>query len=237
MNILHHLAMTAAEFTGAQTLPRHIAWMSCHFASGNQGLSNLPPKLPAESLIALDDSIPPNGHDPEMILEQLTACAHSQEPGGILLDFQRPGIPELKEIAAILVSRLPCPVCVSSLYAKDLDCPVFLSPPPPHCVLADWMRPWENREIWLEIALEAETIIVTETGSQVSQLVPHPLPELPFIDEELCCRYQVEVLEDRAIFTLARDPEMTRRLTDAAQKQNIDRFISLYQQMNTGSQF
>ena len=231
MNILHHLAMTAAEFSGVETLPPHIAWMACHFASGSNGLSNLPAVLPTGSLLVVDDSIPPSGHDPEVIGEQLNDCIRAQEVSGILLDFQRPDIPENAEIAAFLTAHLPCPVCVSSLYAKDLDCPVFLSSPPPHYVLKDWIHPWNGRELWLEIALEAETITVTKLGSEIAPCSLFSLPELPFIDEDLWCRYQVQVLKDRAIFTLARDKDMAQKLSEEAQAQKIFRFISLYQQM------
>lgn len=231
MNIPHHLAMTAAEFYGTPVLPERIAWMACHFGAGSKGLSNLPPSLPPGSLLVVDDSIPPNGHDPKVIFAQLSQCIREQEIAAVLLDLQRPGIPENAAISAYLVSKLPCPVCVSSVYAKDLDCPVFLSAPPPHCPLTHWIKPWSSRELWLEIALEAETIVVTEAGSEITSVSPYSLPELPLTDTELWCRYQVQVLEDRAVFTLARDREMAQKLLDAAQDLRISRTISLYQQM------
>lgn len=238
MNILHHLAMTAAEFSSADPLPANIAWMSCHFALDGKGLSNMPPPLPPGSLIVIDDSTPPSSHDAAVIASQLSAYTAAGKIGGILLDFQRPGSAVLQNLAEQLTSRLTCPVCVSSLYAEELDCPVFLSSPPLHNSLDDWLLPWKSRELWLEIALEAETITVTHIGSEITPLSPFPMEALPFTDESLWCRYQVQVLEDRAVFTLARDLAMANRLIAAASKRNVFRFISLYQQISkaAGSQ-
>ena len=49
-----NLAMTAAEL-GAAPLPSHPAWMACHFSPYSTGLTNLPPKLPQDSLLILND--------------------------------------------------------------------------------------------------------------------------------------------------------------------------------------
>lgn len=238
MDITHYLAMTGAEFAAAETLPQHVAWMSCHYSAGGSGLSNLPQRLPPDSLVVIDDSIPPSGHDTVVILTQLTALLQAQQFKGILLDFQRPDLEENATIASCLVKNLPCPVCVSSLYAKKLECPVFLPSPPLHCLLEQHLSPWQGREIWLEVALEAETITVTEAGSQVSPLSRFDLPELPFEDTGLCCRYKTEVLTNRIVFTLARDQKMVNKLLKTAEKQGISCAVSLYQQLqcygNTG---
>ena len=42
MAIRQYLAMTAAEMTQAGSLPRHAAWMACHFSPYSTGLTNLP---------------------------------------------------------------------------------------------------------------------------------------------------------------------------------------------------
>ena len=46
MAIRQYLAMTAAEMTQAGSLPRHSAWMACHFSPYSTGLTNLPDRLP-----------------------------------------------------------------------------------------------------------------------------------------------------------------------------------------------
>ena len=69
------LAMTAAEIYGNRNLPANIGWMACHFSPYGTGLSNLPKRLPASSLLIVDDITPIRGHDPPYILDQLAATA------------------------------------------------------------------------------------------------------------------------------------------------------------------
>ena len=80
-----YLALTAAEML-AHTDFHPIAWMACHFSSSGPGLGNLPPQLPPDSIVILDDSIPLTDQDPHRIAAQLQLL----EPlAGVLLDLQR----------------------------------------------------------------------------------------------------------------------------------------------------
>ena len=88
MAIRSFLAMTAAEFATAGTLPEYVAWMACHFSPYGTGLTNLPPTLPPGSLLILNDRIPICGHDPERIAGQLLQTAETTQCTGVLLDFQ-----------------------------------------------------------------------------------------------------------------------------------------------------
>ena len=125
-----HLAMTAAECQSASQLPVGCSWMACHFSSYGTGLSNYPETLPENSALILNDRTPPCGHDPELIVRQLTTLVEQMSVKCVLLDFQRPDLEENHAISQVLTKTLPCPVGVSLLYAGELTCPVFLPPPP-----------------------------------------------------------------------------------------------------------
>lgn len=230
MDIPCALAMTRAEFTLAQTRPKHMAWMACHFSSAGGGLSNLPDGLPAGSMLMIDDSFPPNGHDPERIVAQLLPFT-SNGIHNILLDFQRPDHEENRQLARYLTAELPCRVCVTPAYAEDLDCPVLLPPPALHQHIQDHLALWKGRPIWLEATLDAERITVTEKGSSVTEEVFSPLQGEYFTDTALCCRYQIQALEDRVIFTLVRDRQMLRALLKKAAALGVTQSIGLYQQL------
>ena len=47
MGLPLYLAMTAAELSAAEALPRKMAYMACHFSLYGTGLSNIPEQLEA----------------------------------------------------------------------------------------------------------------------------------------------------------------------------------------------
>lgn len=226
-----YLAMTAAEFGAAETLPERIAWMACHFSSYGLGLSNLPQQLPAGSMVILNDRTPPHGHDPALIAQQLSELLEALHPSCILLDLQRPDVQETALIAHSLAKALPCPVGITQQYAKELDCPVFLPPPPLHVPLQTHLAPWKGREIWLELAPETETITVTAEGAQTEPTAPLPLHEPVFEESLLHCRYHTAVTADRAAFALQRDKEHLSGLLEEAEALGVTQAVGLYQQL------
>ena len=157
--------MSASELSAAEALPQNIAYMGCHFSSSGSGLSNLPHKLMPGAMVIIDDAMPPQGHDPELIAKQLTILATDMDISCFLLDFQRPNIAEAQTIANFLAQALPCPVGITPAYAANLTCPVFLPPPPLHVPLKKHIAPWKEREIWLELATETFEIKVSAEGS------------------------------------------------------------------------
>ena len=222
------LAMTGAEFAAAGALPKTAAWMACHFSSGDTGITNIPPSLPPGSLLILNDQIPLSGHNLGRVGEQLQQAADALDSRGVLLDFQRPHVPESKELAAYLVSRLTCPVAVSDLYAKELDCPVFLSPCPHHVPLSDYLLPWKGRRISLDLAVDAEVITLTRSGSQI---LPCPLGEMPegsHADKLLHCHYSIETSADSMQFTLWRSREDLQNLAAEAEELGAEMLVGLY---------
>ena len=229
MAIPFYLAMTAAEFSRCDRLPQRIGWMSCQFSPGGKGLSNLPASLPADSLLILDDQTAPDGHDKDLIRQQLAEIIDANHCAGLLLDFQRPDDPQTARIAEELLS-LPCPVCVSHLYAKELSCPVFLPPCPLTVPLSEHLAPWDGREIWLEAATDSAVITVRETGSHFSPLSPDG--DFPHEDTRLHCRYRIEILPKEVRFHLQRTREDLDQLLVDAAAQGVQCAVGLWQELN-----
>lgn len=232
MGITGYTAMTAAEFYAAPSLPAHSAWMACHFSCYATGLTNLPKELPKGSMIIVNDRTPVQGHDPELIAEQLRAIWQTTKNDCFLLDLQRSDNPETRKIVETLVTSLPCPVGVSELYADGLDCPVFLPPPPIDRPLKRYLQKWEGREIWLEIAEDAQTATITPEGCHIMQAVPEALCEPTFYDSEVHCSYHIELTDDAAVFHLLRNKSALGKLLSSAKEQGVTAAVGLYQQLD-----
>ena len=230
MDIVHYLAMTAAEIGANPPLPPKIAWMACHFSPYSAGLSNCPRQLPPGSLLILNDFSPIHGHSPETAANQLRSWVEDFQCSGVLLDFQRPGNTETAALTEYLEGSLPCPVAVSHLYADSLSCPVFLPPVPVQTPVAEYLAPWQGREIWLETALDAVKITVTEKGASFAPLPRVDREDRDFRDETLHCRYRISLSEDRAEFLLYRVKEDLASLLGDAGKHGVTTAVGLYQE-------
>lgn len=225
-----YLAMTASEFATEQALPPNVAWMACHFSPYGTGLSNLPLSLPPGSLLILNDRIPICGHDAARIADQLAQAVETLGCRGILLDFQQPDSNELALLAAHLTASLPCTVAVSHGYAQELDCPVFLPPCPHHTSLQDHIAVWSNRELWLDLAVDAETITLTKNGAAILPLPLGVLPEGGHWDNKLHCHYSIENTPDSSRFTLWRTREDLENLAQEAEELGIKTLVGLFQE-------
>lgn len=225
------LAMTGAQFQSCEELPSHIAWMACHFSPYGTGLSNLPSALPPGSVLMINDRIPIHGHRKEQIAQQLQQIAETWQCCGIVLDFQRTGEEETARLARHLVSALSCPVAVSDSYAKELDCPVFLSPCPHHVPLSSYLQPWKERALWLDLASDAETITLTKTHSRIHPLPLGETPEGGHTDRLLHCHYSIESQCDRAQFTLWRTKEDRKALAREAEDLGVKVLLGLYSEL------
>lgn len=225
------LAMTAAEMATAENIPRHMAWMACHFSPYGTGLTNLPASLPPDSLLILNDRTPIHGHDPHQIAQQLEDCITQLQCRGVLLDFQRPNCEETRELVRYLLCALPCPVGVSEAYAQHGNHPVFLPPVPPSTPLEDYLVPWQEQEIWLELALDGEVLTLTEQGCAILPL-PYPDANNPgFVDEKLHCHYRAEIKESAVRFSLWRTTEDLKELEADAKKSGVTTAVGLYQEL------
>ena len=232
MAIRRYFAMTAAEIRGNPLLPPGTAWMACHFSPYGTGLSNLPRDLPPGALLTLNDRTPIHGHDPERIAGQLADVVTSLGCWGVLLDFQRPGVEETAALAGHLAQALPCPVAVSDLYARELNCPVFLSPVPADMALGDYLAPWQGREVWLDLALDGEVITLTEKGAAAAPLLPGTVLEGGQQEETLHCHYQIALSDSDAKFSLWRTAEDLERLLAEAEELGVTTAVGLYQELH-----
>lgn len=228
MAIARYLAMTADEFSAANAVPKDMAWMACHFSAYSTGLSNLPVHLPANSLLILDDSTPPDHQDPKLVGKILENSLKQHKCFGLLLDFQRPDCPQTMAIAEELI-QMDSPVCVSSLYANELNCPVFLPPLPLTVPLSQYIAPWQGRQIWLDTALNCEQITVTESGSKAISIIDPP--ECPFEDKTLHCHYHIAAKDDGFCFTLQRTKGDLDALLAEAETLGISVAVGLYQEL------
>lgn len=228
MEIARYMAMTADEIAEAGQLPERIAWMACHFSPYTTSLSNLPKKLPEGSLLILNDSTPPEHQNPENIINSLDHTLKLHKCSGLLLDFQRPNNPKCSEIVNALLD-LKLPVCVSQIYAQDLNCPIFLPPVPLTVTLKDYILPYQDREIWLDTALSYGKIQVTGAGSQF--LPALDAAECPQEDRELHCHYRIDISDDSVIFTIRRTKEDLEDLIAEAESFGITTALGLYQEL------
>lgn len=231
-----YLAMTATEFASSPSVPVHMAWMACHFSSYGTGLCNLPQSLPENAMLIVNDRTSVQGHDPALIARQLQQAAEALKFSRVLLDLQRPENPETAAIAKAIAAALPCPVASSLPYAQELDGPVFLAPPPLHSSLEEYIRPWKGRELWLEAALDAETITLTANGSRIAPLQPAKIPEPTFPEPQLHCRYHIDASPQEAVFTLYRTEQTLHSLLQEAEALGVTCAVGLYQELGDSLQ-
>ena len=204
MEIPLYLSMTAAEFAQCRKLPAHTAWMACHFSPYSTGLTNIPAYLPKGSLLILNDRTPIHKHDPMQIRLILEEIVSSFDCCAVLLDLQRGNSSEAKEIIKQLLT-LPCPVCISDVYAEELNCPVFLPPVPLTLSPEEYLKPWKGREIWLDAATECAVFTVNNKGCQPQSCKPTDI--FPHRDKQLYCHYRTELQENAVQFYLYRTKE------------------------------
>ncbi len=230
MGIPMYLAMTAAEFARCTALPEKIGWMACHFSPYGTGLSNLPDKLLKDSLLIVNDRTPICGHDPELIFSQLSAVIKEHSVAAVLLDFQRPDISETQALAKHLIG-LPCPVGVSHLYAREINCPVFVPPVPVNRRIEEYLAPWQGREIWLEAALGSMTVRLDAHGNETDEYAIGNEVPLPFSDADLYCHYRIETGADTALFHLQRSKEDLVLLLEDSAQYGVTTAVGLYQEL------
>lgn len=226
MAITSYLAMTAAEVTCARELPPNTAWMACHFSPYSTGISNLPEGLPEGSMLILNDITPIHGHDPQRIAQQLKDCAEANKCAGLVLDFQRQQ-PELAKLADCLTAALPCPVA----YFGDHEGPLFVPPIPCHIPAAQYFSQWNGREIWLEIGLTAEALLLTNRGCEVIPITGAKIPDRAQKEETLHCHYHIALSDTEAQFTLWRTKEDLAELLEEADGLGIHTAIGLWQEL------
>ena len=147
-------------------------------------------------------------------------CRAAQNWERAVLDLEHPPTPA----ARTLLRRLPCPAAAPPGYG---DGPVFLPPAPLYVPLEDYLAPWRGREIWLEAALQQQTITVTSEGVRFSPAVPARW-EGGFECRELCCRFTQEIREHQVVFTLFDTRETLPDKLDRARELGVHAALGLY---------
>lgn len=229
MAIGPYLAMTAADFYKNP----HIHFpLACMTPLDCAAWTELPDGLAMGSLLVLTDQLPIHADAVSLLCGTLSEIIFRFGCQGVVLDFQHPGQEEALAFARQLVDSLPCPVAVSDLYARDLECPVFLSPVPPDCRLSQHIAPWQDREIWLDLSTEGMEIVLTEDGSAFKPL-PHFVPNTPGHQEtNLHIHYAVTVDKASADFTLWRTKADLQTLLQEAEHLEVAKVIGLYQELD-----
>lgn len=230
MAITPYLAMTAAEYAFCENHPPGIAWMACHFSPYSTGLSNLPEALPGGSVLCLNDRTPICGHDPILIAGQLEQCMDRFQCAALLLDLQRWPCEETERFLKVLLEALPRPPVLAAHWAKNFTCPVFLPPCPLHRTLAEHIKPWAGRDLWLELDSSGETLLLTSHGCQHSVLHRQELPDTGMNDRELHCSYDIEVLPEAVRFRLWRNQEDLSGFLEEAENLGVAGALGLYQE-------
>lgn len=221
------LAMTAGEMYDAAA--ERIAYMALHFSPYGAGLSNPPQSLPENSILLLDDSMQIENHDPTLVARQLEELVSRFSASAVLLDFQRETSIPTRDMVSHVLQVLPCPVAATAPYAKEFHCPVFLAPPPVNTPLTAYLAPWLKQGVYLEIAPDCMEITVTEMGCTKSRI--HSPKELPLTDKRLHCHYQVEVLPDKAVFTVCRYTPDLQSLVAEAETLGVFGCVGLYAEL------
>ncbi len=222
------LAMTLPEIK--ENLPNRMAYMALHFSPYDTGLSNIPGFLPQGCILLLDDSMPADMHNREVVAQQLKVLVDQFSPAAVLLDFQREASPESETMVDSILQALPCPVGATEQYASKFGCPVFLSPLPVNKPIEEHLTPWLQQGVFLELATESIATTVTRDGSRTSA-IPYT-DSFPLEDQKLCCHYDVEVQKGEAIFRLTRTKKDLAVLAEQAYRMGVKGVVGLYWELH-----
>ena len=218
-----YLARTDREMLDDPPHSFQLACLGCHFSQTGTSLDAVPARLPPDGMLIVDDRVPFERHDPRQIADQLKQLAC----GSVLLDWERPPTPATRSLAQVLADTLPCPVGMPPGYENG---PVFLPPCPLHIPLEDYLRPFQGREIWLEVALPWETITVTPQGTTYGSTGDRP--EHGRYDDTLRCCYTTATAPDRVIFTLFDTWRSLEEKMGQAAALGVTRAVGLYQEFS-----
>ena len=211
-----YLAMTAAEINAVPVLPPRwgcLAW-------------RIPAALSPERMLILTDGAVREGQDPA----RLAASVAKLNCGSVLLDFEGAPTDHTRMVADALFQALPCPVAAPPGYVEDSDRAVFLPPCPLHVPMAEYLAPWRNRAVWLDVTRQRQTIRVTRQGTTYGS--PAPADELTggTFDDTLLCRYRMEQADDAVTFTLFDTPETLEQKMALAASLGVTGAVGLYQE-------
>lgn len=176
------------------------------------GVSHFPKGMP---LLLTDEGCP-------LLPDPASVCEKIKTAPWVLLDFEQCASPEVIRWAADFAACAPCPVAVAQVLADHRSGPVFLPPPPLDMPLSEYLRPFREREVWLEASLQAITIVLSARGTEVSQ--GQPTGEAIY-DPELACMYHAEASPDALRFTLFDTKQTLRQKAQLALELGVKRIL------------
>ena len=218
------LAITEVEIRNQIGPAPPFALFGCHFSPEDGCFVGLADHLPAGCGLVIDDRNPIPAVDLILpVLEQLS-------PAYVILDFQRP--PDAQSIKlTTALAQIHKNLVIPPPYAQGLACPLFLPPVPPHIPMAEHLKPWQGREIWLELALDGALITVTPQGSR-THLLPHAqIPEDSYEDSMLHCHYKISQKEDALEFYCVRTRNDIEEMLRPPLPPNLKYAVALYQEL------
>lgn len=225
MAIQRILAMTAEEIRNHPSPPSGFAYLGCHLSAELGKLSGLPEALPKGCGLVIDDRNLISQVDEKAVTEQIAAF----NPAYVILDFQRSPTEPYQKLADAL-TKLPCPVPMPPAYGKDHHCPVFLPPIPPNVPMPEHFAPWTNRQIWLELALDAVEITVTAKGSQVQALPFAEDAPSAHMDSMLHCHYKISQQSDALRFYCYRTRSDVEEMLRTPLPENLTHAVGLFRE-------
>lgn len=229
MGLQFYLAMDPSEMQRNFPHRGAVAWFSCQFSREGESLSNLPQTLPEGSALILDDACSFPRLNTQAICSSLEQTAARLRLQAVVLDFQRPYMPRLGELASVLEGRLPCPVVVSRAYAAHTKGPVLMEPIPPDARPENWLAS-AHRPVWLELDNRTTRLVLTPQGLQRSFLTDFVPCGKVFTDKALCCHYQLRA-DSEPTFTLFRTKEDLTHLLRRLEALGVEAAIGLYQEL------
>lgn len=233
MAFVQYLAMTAAEMMGSAPLPEKTAWMACHFSPYSTGLCNLPATLPPGSLLILNDRTPIHGHDAARVCRELSEALDGLHCAGLLVDFQNPPCGESLALANYLAGHLDFPMGITPEYACGAAA-IFAPAVPTDTPVSVYLRQWTGRTLWLEAALEGQTILLHQNGAEFRS-GSCPIGGASHEDTRLHCHYAIEETPDSFIFRTWRTRADLAALLEEAHQIGVQLSVGLYQELGNAT--
>lgn len=232
---LLYFALTAGELAAWEG--KNAAWMACRFASGSDGLSNLPDKLPPNSLLILNDQTPAQQHDPARIEKELRETLEKFGCSGLLLDFERKPTESSAAIAKAAAKVAAELGLFCALPESYLDCAkdaaLFLPMP----ALLSLPELPQGRLLFLELAPRALQLLVTEKGAE-EKIVPYwelaqeGKSHTLFRDKTVKCDYFCEVQPELAAYSILETAESLQAFWEKVRKlPGVLGGVGLYQEL------
>lgn len=222
MGSIQYPVVTAEDFSCFPPGEQPIAWLGMHFSPQDSSITAVPSSLPPNSILILDDRVPPPEQGCGKLLLQLESIIGRLSPEGVYLDFQRPGLSSSRRFSEAFRERFPALTAVSHYYA-DKSSPIVVLPPPPlYQDLQKFIEPWQGHTVWVEQAPTEWKLTVTEKGMKPLETAISAHSHGNYCPV-LCSYYSIQTSTDRAVFTLWTTEESLRSQSQLLQALGVQK--------------